>query len=360
MLTSVHALAAATALLASLGLTPVATKLALHFGAIDQPGPRKVHLAPVPLWGGLAIYCAAMVAFTAFTAPIETAAGAQITGIVLAAGLLVAVGALDDRGLLHHQIKLMAAMPVASLILIAVGIHATTFEALAGPSRLMLLADLALTMFWLVGITAAFSILDHMDGLVAGIASIGAAVYLFYAVGDGQVLVGVLAAAVLGAALGFLRWNFAPARIFMGDGGAMFLGFMMATLGLKLRTPHLPALNAQLVPVLILAVPIFDTTLVTISRSRRGLVPFSSPGKDHTSHRLSGLGLGHRRAVLVLYGVAGLGGAAAVLLSRVSSSSVLWLLVGAAVAGAVGVIALERSPFERQPTASPSLSPSRG
>jgi UDP-GlcNAc:undecaprenyl-phosphate GlcNAc-1-phosphate transferase len=343
----VHALVVVTALVASLGLTPVATKLALHFGAVDEPGPRKVHLTPMPLWGGLAIYFAAMLAFTAFTTAIETAAGAQIAGIVFAAGLLVTVGALDDRGLLHHQIKLMAAMPLAAFILIGVGIRATAFETLIGPGWLTLLADLALTMFWVVGITAAFSILDHMDGLAAGIASIAASAYLFYAVHDGQLLVGILAAAVLGAAVGFLRWNYSPARIFMGDGGAMFLGFMMATLGLKLRTPSLPPMNAPLVPVLILAVPIFDTTLVTISRTRRGLLPFSTPGKDHTSHRLSDLGLGQRNAVLVLYAAGVAAAAAAVLLPRLSPALAASLAGALLAAAVVCIVALERTRFER-------------
>src|ERR1700736_4446339 len=106
---------------------------------------------------------------------------------------------------------------------------------------------------------------------------------------NSQVILLSLAPFALGAALGFLRWNFNPAKIFMGDGGAMFLGFLMATLGLKIRLDGAPFPAGWLVPVLILGVPIFDTTMVSISRSRRGLLPFASPGKDHTAHRLSNL-----------------------------------------------------------------------
>src|SRR5204862_1907360 len=175
----------------------------------------------------------------------------------------------------------MGAMPAAAVILMAVGIRADVFGRFLGATPLTTAADLALTLVWVVGITAAFSILDHMDGLCAGVAAIAASFFAVLALSDGQILVATLAAAVLGAALGFLRWNFNPARIFMGDGGAMFLGFMMATLGLKLRVEN-SSIAAQLVPVFVLAVPIFDTTLVTISRARRGLMPFSSPGKDHT------------------------------------------------------------------------------
>ncbi|MDQ1410595.1 MAG: UDP-GlcNAc:undecaprenyl-phosphate/decaprenyl-phosphate GlcNAc-phosphate transferase, partial [Acidobacteriaceae bacterium] len=165
---------------------------------------------------------------------------------------------------------------------------------------------------------------------------------------NGQTFVATLAAAVLGAATGFLRWNFKPAKIFMGDGGAMFLGFLMATLALKLRLEHAGPLASWLVPVLILGVTIFDTTLVTISRARRGLLPFATPGKDHAAHRLSNLGLGHRGSVLSLYLLGAFSGATAVLVSYLPSH-------GAAIVGVitlalifVGVAYLERAPYERQ------------
>ena len=165
---------------------------------------------------------------------------------------------------------------------------------------------------------------------------------------NGQTLVTTLAAAVLGAASGFLRWNFKPAKIFMGDGGAMFLGYLMATLGLKLRLENTNHLSAWLAPILVLGVTIFDTTLVTISRSRRGLLPFATPGKDHAAHRLSNLGLGHRGAVLTLYVLGALGGGAAVLVSYLSARMAFF--VGVLACGIIfaGVAYLERAPYERQ------------
>jgi len=344
----INVLAAATALLTSLMLTPAAIRLALHFGVVDSPGPRKVHLAPVPLWGGLAMYGGTILAVALFTGELDPAARLQIAAIGVGASLLVLVGSLDDGGVLHHQIKLLVAMPLATLILIAAGIHATVFSGIFGAGLVWAAADIGLTLLWVVGVTAAFSILDHMDGLCAGVASLAAAVFLFYAVSAGQVLVGILAAAVLGASLGFLRWNFNPARIFMGDGGAMFLGFMMATLGLKLRVAGMPDLHAAAIPVFILAVPIFDTTLVTISRSRRHLVPFTSPGKDHTSHRLSNLGLGHKRAVLVLWAAGAVSGGVGVMLGRVSTTTGLWIVAVAGAIAAMAIVALERCRFERQ------------
>ena len=138
------------------------------------------------------------------------------------------------RGLLHHQVKLFLAFPTAGVILLASGTRAQVFSSFL-PGRFGAIANAILTVFWITAITASFSILDYMDGLCAGIAAIASLFIAILAVLNGQVLVGTLAAAVVGAALGFLRWNFSPARMFMGDGGAMFLGFLVATLALKLR-----------------------------------------------------------------------------------------------------------------------------
>jgi UDP-GlcNAc:undecaprenyl-phosphate GlcNAc-1-phosphate transferase len=165
---------------------------------------------------------------------------------------------------------------------------------------------------------------------------------------NGQILVTVLAAAVLGAATGFLRWNFRPAKIFMGDSGAMFLGFLMATLGLKLRLENSNMLSTWVVPVLVLGATIFDTTLVTISRSRRGLLPFATPGKDHTAHRLANLGLGQRGAVLAMYILGAASGSLALLISYQPISISLILLAFAVVVVLAGVALLERAPYERQ------------
>src|SRR6266853_1580514 len=140
--------------------------------------------------------------------------------------LVAGVGILDDQGLLHHQVKLFVGMPLATAILLVSGIHAQVFSVLVG-GRGGDFLDAVLTVVWVVGITASFSILDHMDGLCAGVAAMASVFFAMLAYLNGQTLVTILAAAVLGAATGFLRWNFKPAKIFMGDGGAMFLGFLM-------------------------------------------------------------------------------------------------------------------------------------
>src|ERR1700686_3168888 len=295
------------ALIASLLLVVPVRSLALRVGMVDLPGPRKVHLRPIPLLGGLAMYGAVMIAVLfVFTGP----ARAQIEGILAGASLVAAVGILDDRGWLHHQVKLFIGMPLAAVILLITGIHAQVFSVLLG-GRTGYILDALLTVVWVVGITASFSILDHMDGLCAGIAAVASVSFAIIAYLNGQTFVATLAAAILGAATGFLRWNFKPAKIFMGDGGAMFLGFLMATLALKLRLENAAPPAAWVVPVLSLGVTIFDTTLVTISRARRGLLPFATPGKDHAAHRLSNLGLGHRGSVLSLYLLGAFSGATA-------------------------------------------------
>src|SRR5580692_7096441 len=236
----------AVALLASLGLTVPIRHLALRFGMVDKPGPRKVHIDPIPLLGGIAIYLGFVLAvlLTLHDVPLS-----QILGILAGATLLAAVGFLDDGGLLHHQVKLFIGMPAAALFLIATGIRAQFFSHFF-PGTLSGILDIGLTIVWVVGITAAFSILDHMDGLCAGIAAVAAAFFTISAGMNGQTLVRTLGAATFGAALGFL----------------------MATLGLKVRPDSVDFPVTWLVPVLILGVPIFDTTLVSISRSRRGLL----------------------------------------------------------------------------------------
>jgi UDP-GlcNAc:undecaprenyl-phosphate/decaprenyl-phosphate GlcNAc-1-phosphate transferase len=335
----------AIALVASLTLTIPVRRFALRVGMVDQPNHRKIHVQPIPLLGGIAIYAAVLLAML-FSRGGETTL-TQILAILAGATLVVATGTLDDRGLLHHQVKLFVAMPMAAAILLASGIHARVFSAL-WPGVASNFADAALTIIWITGITASFSILDYMDGLCAGVAAVASLFFAFLAALHGQIWVSTLAAAVMGAALGFLRWNFNPARIFMGDGGAMLLGFLMATLSLKLRLTGVSLAAEIFAPILVLGATIFDTTLVSISRSRRGLLPFATPGKDHTAHRLSNCGLGTRGAVLCMYALGCAFGLLALFVSRMDSGTALIAVVAIVIAVLLGVAALERAPYERQ------------
>jgi UDP-GlcNAc:undecaprenyl-phosphate GlcNAc-1-phosphate transferase len=165
--------------------------------------------------------------------------------------------------------------------------------------------NIALTFVWIVGVTNAMNFMDNMDGLSAGVSGVAATFILLLASANNQHLVAALAAGMLGACLGFLRYNFKPARIFMGDAGSMFLGFLLAVLALDLRFPDNVNFVTWMVPVFILGLPILDMTLVIISRSRRRVNPLTTAGKDHLSHRLVAMGFSQREAVLMLYLIAG-------------------------------------------------------
>jgi len=338
-------IAFAVALIASMGLTVPVRQLALRVGMVDHPGPRKVHVQPMPLLGGLAIYLGVLIALLV---SLDGPALTQVIAVYAGATLVAVVGILDDRGLLHHQIKLFGAMPAAAIILLVSGIRAQVFSNL-WPGAMGIWADTALTLVWVVGVTASFSILDHMDGLCAGVAAMASLFFAIFALESGQLLVSTMAAAVLGAAAGFLRWNFKPAKIFMGDGGAMFLGFLMATLALKLRPVISGDHNtAWLVPVFILGATIFDTTLISVSRSRRGFIPFTTPGKDHTAHRLANLFASQRSAVLLMYSLGAIFGLLALAISHLPAHAAVTVAGVAALGVVIAVSLLELAPYERQ------------
>ncbi len=279
----------ALALVLAAAATPLARRAALRFGFIDQPAQRKLHSSPIPLLGGIAIYAGVVGALLLVAGSKEIL---EVIGILTGATWVAVMGLWDDRRGLSASVKLFAQI-VGAVILIVVGIHTR----LPIPDWM----DMVLTVTWVVGITNAFNLLDNMDGLSSGIGAVSAAYFLLLAALSGQYLVGAFAAALLGACIAFVYFNFNPARIFMGDAGSLFLGFLMATLGIKMRFPTNVPWVTWMVPLLVLGVPLFDTSLVFVSRLRRGLNPMTTPGKDHVSHRLVLLGWTRREAVLVLY-----------------------------------------------------------
>lgn len=285
-------------LLIGLAATPLVRKLALKTGVVNAPSARNIHLSPVPLLGGLAIYLAFIFGLiTLFPFYIS-----QVVAILLGASLISLFGLLDDKWGLHPIIRLAGQFGVAA-ILVATGVKFTFLP--------WDWANIIISLFWVVGITNAINFLDNMDGLSAGVSAIAASFFFLVAFASGQWLVAALGAALAGAAFGFVYHNFGVVRshttIFMGDTGSLFLGHLLAAIGLKLHFSGAYANVTWLVPMLILGLPIFDITLVVISRLRRHIHPLQG-GKDHTSHRLVALGLTRREAVLVLYLVgAGLG-----------------------------------------------------
>ncbi len=284
---------AVSALLVAAGATPLAQRLAPKLGWVDRPSSRKMHAVPTPLLGGVAIYLAFVGALLLFGDRFYIR---QVVGIFVGATLVSLMGLWDDRWQLPVGVKLLI-QGIAAGLLVVTGIQVYLFP--------ISWLNVALTLLWVIGMTNALNLLDNMDGLAGGIAAIASLHFTLLATMSGQYLVGALAAALFGACLGFLLYNFNPARIFMGDSGSLFLGFLLATLGIKLRFPENVYIVTWMVPVLVLGVPLFDTTLVFISRLRRGLNPLTTPGKDHVSHRLVQMGFSPREAVLLLYLVAG-------------------------------------------------------
>ncbi|HAJ38694.1 MAG TPA: undecaprenyl/decaprenyl-phosphate alpha-N-acetylglucosaminyl 1-phosphate transferase, partial [Chloroflexi bacterium] len=185
-----------------------------------------------------------------------------------------------------------------------------------------------ITVVWVVGITNALNLLDNMDGLSGGVAMIAAVFFTLLAALSDQYLVGALAAALAGACAGFLIYNWNPAHIFMGDAGSLFLGFMLAAVAIKLRFPTNSVVVTWMIPLLVLGLPIFDTSLVFISRLRRGKNPLTTPGKDHISHRLAFLLGSRREAVLVCYLICCAFGLAAIFVSQATFGEAFVVAIG--------------------------------
>ena len=284
-----YLLIGATAFILALAATPAVRLLAVRLNIIDQPSARKIHKQPVPLMGGIAIYVAFLVALLLLG---DRQYVRQVVGIFVGATLCSFMGLWDDRSGLSALVKL-GVQTGAALMLIASGVQIQVFS--------MQALNIGLTLMWVVGITNAFNLLDNMDGLSGGIGATAAAFFLLLAAMSGQYLVGALAAALLGGCIGFLVYNVNPASIFMGDTGSLFVGFVLAAVGIKLRFPENVHFVTWMVPVIVLGLPIFDTSLVVVSRLRRRVNPLTTPGKDHVSHRLVQSGHTQREAVLLLY-----------------------------------------------------------
>ena len=310
-----------TTAILSIVLTPMALRYAIRANVLDQPGKHKSHKVAVPYLGGLAIVVTFVIAVIVMSVlrPPHTGRG-ELLGVLTIAVLLAAVGLIDDLRQVSPLWRLVAEVSAASIVWsLGNGTAVTTVEAV----------DLILTVLWFVGVTNAFNLLDNMDGLAAGLAAISSMTVFAVAGTNGQFLVAGLAVALAGCTVGFLRLNFHPARIYMGDGGALFIGFLVAYLGIKLRFEG-GRLVSALVPIFACSAAVFDTSLVVISRIRAGRNPFQG-GQDHVSHRLVKLGLSVPAAVCTIYlGAIGVG-ILSFAISRLEPVSALLLagLVGA-------------------------------
>ncbi|CAN5605159.1 MraY family glycosyltransferase [soil metagenome] len=332
-----YLLMAASALILAIGGTPVMRMVALRLGVVDTPNARKIHASPVPRMGGAAIYIAFLMALI-FLGDLRYIK--EVVGIFVGATLMSLMGLVDDKWGLGSYVKLFGQI-LAAGILVYTGVQVNLFGGWL---------DIAITILWVVSITNALNLLDNMDGLSGGIAMIAAVFFTLLASLSNQYLVGALAAALAGACAGFLVHNWNPAHIFMGDTGTLFIGFLLAAVGIKLRFPTNSKTVTWMIPLFVLAVPIFDTSLVFISRLRRGKNPLTTPGKDHISHRLAFLTGSRREAVLICYLLGGSTGLAAVFLTQATFVEAICAVVAVLLLMVGGVWWLEfRNGGVRQP-----------
>lgn len=297
-------------------LTPIIIRLAHHIGAVDKPHTYKIHTEPVPFLGGVAIFLSfsiALFSILRFTGFEENRAN---FAIIFSAFLVIVLGCIDDFRPISAVLKLLLLFGVTWL-LSRFGVRIQLF--------MSTWPDLLLTLLWIVGVTSSVNSIDNMDGAAAGVSAIAAFwtfAVAFYFPPTGQPGVSYVAITLCGACLGFLRYNlFSPARVFLGNNGALVVGFLLATLVVLAGWSREDKLKAIIVPCAVLCVPLYDITLATILRIKNGVVqnPIQAivyNGRDHLSHRLVALGLSKREAVLMMYLFGIVGGAIGMIISR--------------------------------------------
>ncbi|MDI6697173.1 MAG: hypothetical protein QME21_19165 [Anaerolineales bacterium] len=293
----------AIALILDLLFIPLIRRVSLRLGRVAQPRPDRWHRQPTPTLGGLGIFAAFVLALLAS----RLLPGGESIGsnwaFLSGAAMMFLLGLYDEFRPMSPSAKLVGQI-LAAAVVILLGYTSAFFTPKIANTLIAQIPNILLTFIWLVGITNAINLLDNMDGLAGGIAFITAGVlsYFFWRTGDRSLL--IISLALAGSVLGFLVFNFPPARIFMGDSGSLFLGFTLATLAIVHQKQQASDVLAVLgVPTLLFMLPILDTILVTFTRLLRGQSP-AQGGRDHTSHRLIAFGLSERQALFVLYGVA--------------------------------------------------------
>ncbi|NEP16486.1 MAG: undecaprenyl/decaprenyl-phosphate alpha-N-acetylglucosaminyl 1-phosphate transferase [Leptolyngbya sp. SIO4C1] len=290
-------------------LTPVVRKIGLHSGRVDMPGGRKVHKAPMVRLGGVSIFIGTVIALLTVWSmggfvdhqaqPLDPIAEYEIWGVTIGGFAFFLIGLIDDLfGLSAISRLIMQAVIAALAWKVGVDIQFLSIPGF-GIVQLAEWISLPVTVVWLVGMANAINWIDGLDGLAAGVSGIAAIVMMIVALFMHQPAAALVAAALAGGALGFLRYNFNPAQIFMGDGGAYYMGFTLAGVGVIGLVKGVTT-AAVLLPYLILAVPILDMSAVILARLRRGLSPFVAD-KRHLHHRLLNAGLSHRFTVLFIY-----------------------------------------------------------
>ena len=294
--------------------TPLAIKLAPKIGAVDVPkDARRVHTKPMPRFGGMAIFVGTMAVIMVFLEK-----DSQLWGVILSGTLMYLVGVVDDLKGIPAKVKLLGQIACAT-ILYCFSIRITTMANLLpwGPGliRFPVVISFLVTVIWIVGVTNAVNLIDGLDGLAAGVCCIASLSIAYTAYLHDRMTTCSIMSALAGACVGFLMFNFNPAKIFMGDSGSLFLGYMLASVSLLGDTPlKSTTVLATLVPICVLALPLFDTTFAILRRlvTHR---PIMEADRGHLHHRIMAIGWGQRRTVLILYCISGVMGVAAILFS---------------------------------------------
>ncbi|MEY3919997.1 MAG: hypothetical protein RLZ15_791 [Actinomycetota bacterium] len=300
-------------------LTPIMRKLALKVGAVDAPNmARKVQVEPVPYLGGVAIVIGVFVA-TYSTLIIKDKEIALASTVLIPALLMAAMGLADDLRGLKPWPRLIAQSAVGVIV---AGFLIYT-DTIGTPSQIFII-DATVTTLWIVGVCNSINFFDNLDGGAAGTVVVISFFTFLIAYDRGQLMISALSIVTAGATAGFLIWNRPPAKIYMGDAGALFLGIIVAVLTIRLNPDIDPNWKSLAIPLFLMAVPLLDTTVAVTSRLARGISPFTG-GRDHLSHRLMRKGLHRRTAAITLWVLAGIYGTIAFAIYKGQSTALIAL-----------------------------------
>ena len=321
-------------------LTPVMRKIAITTDVVDRPNSsHKSHKKPVPYLGGVAIIIGVItVSYSAsLFAQFASSTFWLATSVLGPALLLGLIGLWDDirnlPPLPRFIAQTIAGVFTASILIIT--------DSIGNPTGSSIF-DSIITVVWIVGICNSINFFDNLDGGAAGTVAISSIALAYLALNSNQYLIAALSVVTAGSTLGFLVWNKSPAKIYMGDAGALFLGVLLATLTVRFEPTAQTQIGSFLIPALLLAIPILDTTVAVLSRIRRHLSPFQG-GQDHLSHRLIRSGFTRKTSAIVLWSLSGLFAGISVLLSNASQSSTNYLLIGSGLTWIVLFIAFFRT-----------------
>lgn len=329
----------AVALVVSLIMTAVAKIIAPKVGAVDKPDARKVHTKLMPRMGGLGIFCGFMVGAVCYGG-----ISAGTVGLLLSTVIVFAVGIVDDIKSIKPKTKLLGQF-LAALVFVAFGGYIKYLTNPFGGNIVFLdFWGIPITVLWLVGISNAVNLIDGLDGLAGGVSTISAFTMAVVSLTTGQTLTAALCLCLAAATVGFLKYNFSPASIFMGDSGSLTLGFVLAALAISGCTKG-ATIVSLLIPILILGIPIFDTFFAIFRRAKEHK-PIFQPDKGHLHHRLLAMGLSHKQTVLVVYAITMLMSFLAILMTMINTWVALLLLLIFIIfllfgAGKLGIIKLK-------------------